>query len=346
MSYGIVESALLGLLALVVLIGVLTIVIGLEMRAKKCMLSGEDYEVLRLRLRESVGVEYEPYYFLAGWRRLSFKNRSEDTNYHQCVCLAVSSRKIVVFTLWKTKGQLLIKQIHVQHKELMRYVIRKNKVELFFTVPDFRGELVVCVEPKFFSQEDWHAYNAIGIEQMASYDQFQRELQTSEAKRAPASAWVNGKLSGTNLTFMFVGLGFSAIGALFLLFFWSFVIEGGKDPVPLTTALMESGEYRNGTQVSFDTGSVLTLLYEKPETYRFYAKGGRRTDPRKLYYLMTVGSGEETRYVLLSSGEDLLFDNGSKIVRQTVGTIRSIFDSNAKKVTLSGSTRPGPDQME
>ena len=331
MAYGTVESMRMGVLAIAILIGGFGMVVGLEVRAKRCMAYGVDYGALKRRLWECLGEENEPYYVLAGWRRLSYRNRLEDTSYHQCVCLAVMQDKIATFTLWKTNGCLQIKQIHVERKDYLQYVLRKNKMELFFHVPDFRGELIVCVEPKFFSQEEWHAYNAIGISQQLAFDRLVDELKASEALRAPATEWVNGKLSGTNLFISGCGILFFAIGAILFRMFWPFAAEERKAPVPLTPFVMDAGDYSNGTPVIVDTGSVLTLIYEKPETYNYLAKAGHKKIPRKLYYLMTVGNGEDTRYVLLSSGEELLFQNGTKIVKQEIGSIQSISDSNAKK---------------
>lgn len=331
MAYGTVESVWFGVLAIAILIGGLGMVIGLEMRAKRCMTYGIDYGAIKRRMLECLGEESEPYYVLAGWRRLAFRSRLEDTSYHQCICMAVMQDKIAVFTLWKTNGSLQIKQIHVERKDYLQYVLRKNKMELFFHVPDFKGELIVCVEPKFFSQEEWQAYNAIGISQQLAFNRLVDELKESKALHGPATDWVNGKLSGTNLLISGSGILFFAIGAFFFRMFWPFAAEERKDPVPLTPLVMDAGDYLNGTPVIVDTGSVLTLIYEKPETYNYLAKPGRQERPRKLYYLMTVGGGEDTRYVLLSSGEELLLQNGSKIVKQAIGSIQPIFDSYAKK---------------
>ena len=331
MAFGTVESVWFGVLAIAILIGGLGMVIGLEMRAKRCMTYGIDYGAIKRRILECLGEESEPYYVLAGWRRLAFRSRLEDTSYHQCICMAVMQDKIAVFTLWKTNGSLQIKQIHVERKDYLQYVLRKNKMELFFHVPGMKGELIVCVEPKFFSQEDWHAHNAIGISQQLAFDRLTEELKASKALRAQTSEWVNGKLSGTNLFISGCGILFFAIGAFLFRMFWPFAAEERKAPVPLTTFMMDAGDYSNGTRVIVDTGSVLTLIYEKPETYNYFAKSGPKKNPRKLYYLMTVGSGEDTRYVLLSSGEELLLQNGSKIAKQETGSIQPIFDSNAKK---------------
>ena len=347
MAYGTVESMWMGLLAIVILISGLSMVMALELRAKRCMTIGVDYGAIKRQLQDCLGEENEPYYVLAGWRRLSFRNRLEDTAYHQCLCMAVMQDKISVFTLWKTNGWLQIKQIHVERKDYLQYVLRKNKAELFFHVPGFQGELIVCVEPKFFSQEDWHAYNAIGISQQLAFDRLTEELKASKALRAQTSDWVNGKLSGTNLFISGCGLLFFAIGAFLFRMFWPFAEEERKDPVPLTPFVMDAGDYSNGTPVIVDTGSVLTLIYEKPETYNYLAKAGRKKSPRKLYYLMTVGSGEDIRYVLLSSGEELLFQNGSKIAKQEIGSIQPISDSNAKKSYREwiDKAQYGPDGM-